>query len=129
MCSPSIPQAPSLCAFERPRPHVLEEERAQCFEGGLVNGGQKATQGRAMRKLASPEQRHEGGRGQEAIGERFEGRFTAQRIADATAPNDRTDVRARRLYAPPPVSGVLPDIVSCDKNECFCAPRWVIGSS
>jgi hypothetical protein len=32
------------------------------------------------------------------------GRPCTRPLPDPTAPNDRTDVRARRLYAPPPVS-------------------------
>ena len=126
-CAPLRSHKPPLCAPSRGR--VPTSWRKSVRSASRVDWSMAARKRLRVERCGSwlrPNSAMKGGRGQEAIGERFEGRFTAQRIADATAPNDRTDVRARRLYAPPPVSGVLPDIVSCDKNECFCAPRWVI---
>src|SRR6266700_3702236 len=68
---------------ERPCQQVMLEEGAKRLNGGLINCGKKATEGRAMRQTVAPEQGHEGwSKWPQTIIKRFEGCFSAESIPD-----------------------------------------------
>ena len=68
---------------ERPCQQVLLKEGARSLNGGLINRGKKATEGRAMRQTVAPEQGHERwSKWLQTIIKRFEGGFPAESIPD-----------------------------------------------
>jgi hypothetical protein len=68
---------------ERPCQEVLLKECAESLNSWLINGGKKARERRAMRQTIASEQGHEcRGKRPQAVVECFEGRFSAECVAN-----------------------------------------------
>src|SRR6266487_1426120 len=78
----AIENATWLFLRQRSGQQIFQELGSQGFDAGLIQSGEKTTQGRASRQSLAFEHRHErGGKREQTLVERFESGFAADGIA------------------------------------------------